>query len=673
MRRALPLLFQVSLGLWLGLLLAAPAGAQMQDPLALTDGFQGDVEERAALVSADNGRWAQARAQAEAILRARPDSFIAAYVLGLVHAEAEGNLARSLYLLRQARGHIERQHGVPPESSDARSWHRRILLRESIVLGHMDRRADQLAAFDMLDAHYAPKQTVRRIWPLLKLGRFEEARVIGRSLIHDPNPDIRERAYNGLMAVEEEAGNRKPSYEWGQRSLESLGQDTCILATNTALGARRAFDFPRTITYDQRALKADDRSCPTSPHAQLSAMYLVFGQFQQSLSALKALRAVPRPPDLRVQNEMVIRARFVELLLALGQLDEAEMRVREILAAPDRAGMISAASEIVELSNALLGYSVLTARYHQLLERSAARTFWDAIRLRLDAEQIAAARWRAAREATRLAALPETLHKHVRPYYTDVMPWYGADMLAVFGAGVMRKAIAEVRAVETDYPDEAGAFLDAYLAELRWREGARAEAIEAGEAALRALPEEPRLLRNRIRAWIADSRWRTGDGAGARQDFAAVMEFEPAALRHLGLALPVAMGPVSGARGAEIADRLRASPRLDVDPRAPFEVSVSDAEGGITICVQVAKRMCGSLAGPELEAAEKAAADPIEGEPPGDVIAAAIDRFHDEVFAPRIELTQSDINSLDGRAVRQSARDALDGLLGPKKTPGEER
>lgn len=646
MTRSLPIL--------LALALAAPAGAQTADALRAVETLQGDVDEQAALVSLDTQQFAKARDQAEAVLAGKPDSFIATYVLGVVHAEAEGNLARALFLIQKARRLIEARHGVPPGAADAAMWHKRVLIRESIVLGQMDRRQAQLDVLAEFDRHYVPKLTVRRIWPLLKLGRFDEARRIGEALIHDEDPDIRLGAYNGLMAVEEEAGNRQASYTWGQRALDATSGDACILATNTALGARRAFDFPRTITYDQRALKADDGSCPTSPHAQLTAMYLVFGQFQQSLSALKALRAVPRPADLRVQNEMVIRARFVELLLALGQLEEAETRAREILAAPDRAGMISAASEIVELSNALLGYSVLTARYHQLLERAASRDLWAAIRARIDAEKVAASRWRAAREATRLAALPHTLHKHVRPYYTDVMPWYGADMLAVFGAGVMRKAIAEVREVERDHPEQAGAFLDAYLAEMAWRDGDFAEALRRGDDVLRRLPEDPRLLRNRIRAWMADSRWRTGDVAGARSEYAAVLDFQPTALRHLGLALPARIAGVEGSRGAEIADRLADSPRLDLDPAGPFEITITDGGEHITLCLLAAKRMCATLEGDDLEAAD-------------DAIAEAIDRWHDEVFSPRIELTQSDINSLDGRAVRQGARDALDGLLGPKK------
>ena len=83
------------------------------------------------------------------------------------------------------------------------------------------------------------------------------------------------------MAVEEEAGNRKASYTWGEKGLIDTRRESCIIATNLALGARRTFQFARTIEHDQTALKARDDSCPTSPHSQLAAMYLVFGEFQR--------------------------------------------------------------------------------------------------------------------------------------------------------------------------------------------------------------------------------------------------------------------------------------------------------------------------------------------------------------------------------------------------------
>lgn len=654
MNRLLPLVFGL-----VAALVTAPARAA-DDPLAIADDLGGDVDERAAIVSVDTAKYARAREQAEKILAQNPQSFIATFVLGRVHAEAEGNLARALFLIRKARKMLEARFGRWPEHPDAQRWHKQMLNWESLTLSQMDRREDQLRVYDLYEAHYHPPQTARRIWPLLKLGRFAEARQIGESLLHDDSADNRERAYNGLMAVEEEAGNRKASYDWGLRAIEALGEGSCILATNTALGARRAFDLAKTITYDQMALKASDLTCPTSPHAQLTAMYLVFGEFQQSLSALEALRRVPRPPDLRVQNEMVIRARFVELLLALGQFDEAETRVREILAAPDRAGMISASSEIVELSNALLGYSVFTARLHQLREQAAVRPLFEGIARHYEAEKIAAARWRTARDATRLAALPELLHKHVRPYYTDVMPWYGTDMLALFGAGVMRQAIEEVRAIETDYPAEAGAFLDAYLAELAWREGDFDDALRRGESVLLRLPKEPRLMRHRILAWMADARRRTGDHEGARRDFAAVLDLYPTVLRQLDIALPIAIDDLRGPRAAEIADRLGDSPRFVVEAAAPFTVRIEDADDRIALCLTVAKRRCAELTGDDLKASEQPIAD-------------AIDRFHDTVLSPAIELTQSDINSLDGRAVRQDARRALDGLLGPEKRAEEKK
>jgi len=44
--------------------------------------------------------------------------------------------------------------------------------------------------------------------------------------------------------------------------------------------------------------------------------------------------------------------------------------------------------------------------------------------------------------------------------------------------------------------------------------------------------------------------------------------------------------------------------------------------------------------------------------------ALAVDAFHRQVFAPRVDLTQTDINTLDGRAARIGAEEALEQILG---------
>ncbi|MEZ4472728.1 MAG: hypothetical protein R3F60_18470 [bacterium] len=54
-----------------------------------------------------------------------------------------------------------------------------------------------------------------------------------------------------------------------------------------------------------------------------------------------------------------------------------------------------------------------------------------------------------------------------------------------------------------------------------------------------------------------------------------------------------------------------------------------------------------------------------------DTLPAALDGFHGKAFSPKLELTQKDIHSLDGRAVRAGAADAIQGLLekGTDETP----
>jgi len=628
-------------------LFAFPAWAvkTVADPLAKTDA------EAEALVALDNGKLARARTLAEKSLGEKK-TFLANYILAMVQVKGEGRLARAAFLMERAKKMLLIEFGRTPKDPQAQRWHKRILLRQQSLHGLMDRRERQLATLDEHDALYRPKRTASRIWPLLKLARFDEAREIGQKLIHDDRSYVRERAYNGLMAVEEEAGNRRESYEWGIRGLAETRSQSCIIATNLALGARRAFKFAETIGHDKTALKAGDGSCPTSPHAQLAVMYLMAGEFQQSLSSLKALRETPREPDMVVQNEMVIRARLVELLLALGAFEDAELRARQIITAPDRAGMLSASPEILEMSNNILAWSVFNVRLNQLRERIATRPIWDTMPLRYEVSKLEMVRWQAEREARRLGGEPKVLKKHVRPYYTDVMPWYGGDMVAIFGDGVITKAIDDVLKVEKGYPSEAKAFLDALHGERAWRNGGWTEARRYGGRLLSALPKEAKLLRSRIRSWLADTLYQMGDGASAAGHFHAVLDFYPTALRQLDIALPVRFES-SGPRGEAIRDRLEDSPRFRVANGSTFAVEAIDGGDYIKICLTGQKRYQCSTSLPEKD--------------DEDPIGTAIDTFHDTAFAPKISLTQSDLTSLDGRPVRGDARRAVDSLLGTEK------
>ena len=85
---------------------------------------------------------------------------------------------------------------------------------------------------------------------------------------------------------------------------------------------------------------------------------------------------------MKVQNEMVIKARFVELLYALGAFEEATLRAKQIIEEPDRAGMVSASAETVELTNNLLAWTVFDGHLEMLEEKISARPFLSGFGLR---------------------------------------------------------------------------------------------------------------------------------------------------------------------------------------------------------------------------------------------------------------------------------------------------
>lgn len=649
--------------IWLGFA-AAPGGpsgiARAQDPLRnpTTAGLPGTAEELEALTSLDGSKYARARRQAEAVLAAAPESIPGLYVLATVHHRGEGNHPRALYLVRKARRLLEAAYGKVPEDPRWQLWHKRLLFEEQWILGEMDERQGQLSLLQYMDEIYRPPEPVRQIWPLLKLRRFEEARQVGRDHLHAPEDWVRERALNGLMAIEDEARNRKASYDWGKRGLEETRGESCIIASNLALAARRCFLFDEAEQYDRIALKADDDSCPTSPYNQLAVIYLLQGKFQQALSAVKELRKVPRAPDLRVQNEMDIRARLTELLFALGQLPAAEDRVSEIVARPDRAGMTSASSENIRLANLTLYAAVMTARERQHLERAAIRGFFGGFDERLTAQRKAAARWEQVREAVKLAAHPYLLVDMVRPYYTDVLPWYSPILIDMLGEGVLAAALREARSVSEDFPAKAHAYLAAFEAELAWRDDDLEETRRLTTKAMEALPAQAVLLRLRLTALRADATQRVGGDATA--DWQQVLENHPTLLRQLDLAVPVMVASEGSPEAAEAARRMQDSPRVKVRSKAAFEVRFEGSGEGINVCLNSAR-------GTRIHCAEVKAS---EANPSVDglnaLALAACDAFHDKVLSPRVELTQIDINSLDGRPQRVSASEALKGLVGEK-------
>ena len=119
-------------------------------------------------------------------------------------------------------------------------------------------------------------------------------------------------------------------------------------------------------------------------------------------------------------------------------------------------------------------------------------------------------------------------------------------------------------------------------------------------------------------------------------------------LRYLDVRLPVAIES-SGGRGDELLDRLAQSPRLSVVDGAPFTVAVTDSEDTLSLCLRNGR---GFQYGCVIKEEDDEGVEDV------------LDRFHDRMFSPKVELTQSDINSLDGRTGRIDADQALEEIMG---------
>ncbi len=619
----------------------------------------GTADEQAALSLADQGKYIKARTTAERILKADPSSFIARFVLADVFHMEEANHPRALFLLRAIKAEL--LAGGAPTSEQGQIWHKKILMKENWVLGEMDDKIGQLAVLDQYDAQYRPKLERLRIWPLMKLNRFDEAMAIGTRLAKSDNVNERISAYNGLMALEDERLDRKASYKWGKEGIENTQRQSCILFHNTAQGAMTMFKFEECESLARKALKASRDDCPNPSYEHLAVLYLLEGKFQPALSAFKKLVSYPIDRRYRQQFVMNNRAVLVEVLYALGQFEEAYTFAKEVFAAPDRTGMTSVSREEIKFAHGLAYWIAMEMRIETLREKASVRGAFSSLSQEVEIRSLRLSQWEVERILLHLGAHDDVLVTSLRPYLRGVKPWYAGHLIDALGGGLIGAAVDEAEAYDADVLSlGAQGYFTAFRAEISWRDGDWDEAISRGKRALEELPKETKLLRARTKALVADALIQRAD-SGADLDQASslyreVLHVYPSAFRHLGIELPVTIRHDGHAFSKLVAEALADSRRLSSDYDIGFVVDVSVRDADASLCLATKDGFQFQCSDTELD---EAGDDDVE---------AAADAFHNAAFSPQVELTQGDINSLDGSTVRVNADRLLEGLIDKPKT-----
>lgn len=702
-------------GLLLLATFARPSDMAAQTPPAAPapprDTGEGDASEaeREALSLSRDDKHLTARTRAEAILERDPDSIIGHFVMATALRDAEGSLPRAMAHYRRARELYEARYGT--SEGEGRPWrvYAETLFGIAITAGLMEDFEGELRAMDDYDARFSPKLLAQRVWPLMKLGRYDEARQWAKAAIDSGSSFQKLRAMNGLCAVEAEEMHRVGNYEAclaayryakdlaAHASDPSRRPEVTVYANNAHLAALAMLKYDEAEQFALDGTK-DAQGTSSNPWLRLARMYIDQGRAAEAVTATKSLQAwrVMQPPSTREQFSAEDESTVALLLFTAGEAGAALRLADRVLGRPDRRAMTSTSPEHTAGANALLRRAILRLSSELASERASCASWGRAPRHRAEAARLLAAAWPDEQRVAGALLDERTLTATLRLYMDnglDYVPtWLIGDLVDVLGAGVFVAALDEARREETEVPGYA-AFYDGLEAEARLAQGDEAAALDLARKALDALPKAEVLFKARVAAVGAAAAQRAGDAQAALGLFERAMLADPGVVRRLGLRLPVRFQTGGGDLANETLDLLRASPRLEEAPEG-FVVSVQAGSGGsgeIQVCMHTplgAELGCARVpvtpppppvqpAGEgEKASGSGAGAGSGEGAPPPaprEPWERAAEAFHKTVFALKMNLSESDLRSLDGgtTATRDAARERMRDLLGDDPSPAD--
>jgi hypothetical protein len=670
-------------GLLAALALAAPSPARAQPqgdaPSAVASPvMQGLGSHPLALdgyLAIELRRLVRAREIADAMLREDPDSPEGHCLLGIVYHMGEGSLPRAIYhLLRSQVLYTERYGEGPQRESDPWWWHSRAMLEAAVVHGAMGHNQEKLELLLEHQQRYQSDQRASLGWPLMRLRRYGDARAAVSEALESSRRDSQQlaTALNALCGIEGEEQHRAETYRACLATVEHDRryqlQDP-VAYTNASIGARGLL---RLDEAERLLLEATDhfsQGTVSNPWMDLMLLYLGEGRTAEALGAMRQMFAWRnrQPPYMDEQTRAQTDVASALLLLVAGRSEDAARISGRSLERPDRTGYTSSDSEQMEAASALVHTMALRVAAERQREAASWLPLREALGARLAAWQLDLRAWRAGRRAAAMLAERRILISSVRPYLPgglEISPWTLLELPRLLGPGATAAAVREARAQET-LSDAEGYFLayDAQIAALR---GQHERALAAAQAGLEQLPGPEVLMQAQLAALGARAAEELGQRGRSLELLSRAMQIDPGIVRRTRARLPARFARPQDELSQHVVDLLRGSPRFEAAEGEVFAITVSsDGEGG---------RSC--LTGPQQEVLTCAQLAREEGEDNETFARRMAAEFHAQVFAPRVDLTQSDIRSLDGSPTaaggraRERMNSILDGLVGAPPDQG---
>ena len=554
----------------------------------------------------------RARELAEQWLNSAPNSAAAHYTLAEVLLTVEGNVPRALFHLNQAETNskirsfdqmIEVSAEAPFDAKpETPLWHYLTLNQLASVHQLIGNQEDSLRYLDALAEAYGVDLESYKGWPLIKLGRFEEARQSALRVLAAEDVDrfSEAQAWNTLCAVELSEPQENLSAPACDKALEldeaaqSDRQElSTVTLTNAAEVALSRLRVDQAESLIDRATRYPNPSSVSNPWIQKLYLTLAQGRFDDAQSALEQMliwrnRQDPLIGVSNTAEHFLVSATF---LLIAGYTEDAARLAESALNQPDRNGNFSADDAQKDAIAALLTTLAFRADYERQLEHAAAQEWQLRFSSVARAQLTRLAAWRAGRRAASLFANAEIMRDRLRPYApldVHIPEWMEPEIAKLLGAGVFDLLIEDA--------ENRGSFRGAlgYKHVFETEAAALQEefdrVISEGMLALSLLPSAEVLLRARVHWHLAHAYWSKGDTLMARSLLSTSLRQDPSLARRLGGNIPVTLSHDGSEFALALASELAASPRFDATPEglaleiATTSLCLRDSEGAVLSC-----------------------------------------------------------------------------------------
>jgi tetratricopeptide (TPR) repeat protein len=608
----------------------------------------------------DSGRFIRVRETAEAILRENKDSAMGNYLMGVAMQRGEGNLPLARYYLGRARTLVERNPAVSV-SDQGVDLYAYIMFELLLVAGLTEKHEEQIQLVAEYSRLFGVDMGERSGWSLMKLGRHNEARQLMLKYLQSKDPDTRRGALNTLGSIEMSLGNYEEAFRWFTVLKSELTERDVIniatLVRNRAEVANVLLKFDVAESDTLLATKYFHPSSYSNPWMSLSLLYVTEGRLAEAISAIRSMHAWDRrsDPTLEQQRWNDGQQATAIVLLATGYPEAALQIVRRIRSKPDRRGTTSGTQEQAEIGLLFLWRETLRMQREQLREQMVWESWPDWALSLVDRLKVERELWAANSRLNALLVPDRRLPWILRPYAPDspVTEWMRPGLSEAVGGGLVRTELRKLLERKGTAADRERPYLQAALGESLIASNDWTGGLAALTQARAKLPQEEVLLRTRMEALAARALERSGELDRAAVAWRNAMERNAGIIRLLDLSIPVTLSSDNSPAANATVEYLEKSPRFHRG--RGFSLSVSTT--GRRVFAQLRGRD-----GAVLAQASTAMLPDVK-----DTARLLCREVHRKAFATKIDLSQMDINSLDGSVTSgDSSQMGLRELFGTK-------